>query len=74
MGRDVDCDCNGLSGRDVLGFDEDPCGCDVNDVVGDPDEDMERRVVKEIELAISGLLSDIFAKIISESVEGALNW
>jgi len=58
MNHDIDCgDCHGLSGNDLLGFDEkNHC----QDWIEDPEEDIERRIVAVVEKQIGDVLSEIF--------------
>jgi hypothetical protein len=73
MDHDVECDCHGISGRDMLGFDN-SCPCSVRDIVEDPDKDIERRINGEVEKTISELLSQIVNRAISESLENVIRW
>jgi hypothetical protein len=59
MDHDVDCECHDISGKDFLGFSDEGCSCLVKAHVENPDEDLERRIIGEIEKTLSDLLSGI---------------
>ena len=43
----------------MLDFGEEGCGCLIRAHVEDPDEDMERRIIEQVEHTIADLLSEI---------------
>jgi len=69
-GHEVDCECNGISGKDLLGFDE-SCGCEKDHIV-DPDADIERRITAQVEKSISDILSEIVNRCVSSSLHDCI--
>jgi len=43
-------------------------------MVEDPDRDIEKRIVSTVEQTISGLLSEIVNRVISESLANVIQW
>jgi hypothetical protein len=60
--HDVDCECEPISAHDMIGFSDDDCSCRIKDKVENPEEDIEKRIIEQVEETIAGLLSDIVNK------------
>lgn len=71
-----DCDCKALKGRKAEHFDEEPLGfeesCLHTETIGNPDEDLDRRIADQVEKTISDILSDVFDRCISTSLKGCI--
>lgn len=69
------CECRPISGRRADRFDEE-CDCDDSclhaETIGDPDEDLDRRIADSVEKAISDILSDVVNRCISSSLKSCI--
>lgn len=65
------CECDPISSQDFLEFDNE-CGC-MREAVDDPDQDVVRRINKQIYRSISDVLSDIVHRAISQSLEKTID-
>jgi len=58
----------------MMGFSDDDCACHVKDIAEDPEKDIEKRIIHQVEETIANLLSDIVNKCISSSLEEVVEW